>query len=35
MIHDDRFMSALAFFSLAAAASFAAGWLSQGLFGAF
>jgi hypothetical protein len=33
--HDDRFMPAFAFFSLVALASFAAGWFSQGLFGAF
>jgi hypothetical protein len=35
VIHDDPFMPALAIFSLAALASFAAGWFSQGLFGAF
>jgi len=33
--HDDPFMPALAFFSLVALASFAAGWFSQALFGAF
>jgi hypothetical protein len=33
--HDDRFMPAFAFFSLVAVASFAAGWFSQALFGAF
>ena len=35
MSHDDFFMPALAFFGLVALASFAAGWFSQGLFGAF
>jgi hypothetical protein len=33
--HDDPFMPALAFFGVIAAASFAAGWFSQGLFSAF
>jgi len=33
--HDDPFMPALAFFGVIAAMSFAAGWFSQGLFGAF
>jgi hypothetical protein len=33
--HDDPFMPALAFFSIVALASFAAGWFSEGLFGAF
>jgi hypothetical protein len=32
---DDPFMSALAIFSVIALASFAAGWFSQGLLGAF
>jgi hypothetical protein len=32
---DDPFMPALTFFSAMALASFAAGWFSQGLFGAF
>lgn len=35
MSHDDPFLPAFALFSLAAAASFAAGWLAQGLFGVF
>jgi hypothetical protein len=35
VIHDDQFMPALAFFGMVALASFAAGWFSQGLFGAF
>jgi hypothetical protein len=34
-MHDDPFMPAVAFFSIVALASFAAGWLSQGLLGAF
>jgi hypothetical protein len=35
VIHDDPFMPALAFFGVVALASFAAGWFTQGLFGAF
>lgn len=35
MTHDDPFLAAFAFFSTVAAASFAAGWFSQALFGAF
>lgn len=35
MTHDDPFMPALAFFGVVALASFAAGWFSQGLLGAF
>jgi hypothetical protein len=35
MIHDDPFMPAVVFFSIVALASFAAGWFSQGLLGAF
>jgi hypothetical protein len=33
--HDDFFLQALAFFGVVALASFAAGWVSQGLLGAF
>jgi len=32
---DDPFLGAVAVFGMVAAASFAAGWFSQGLFGAF
>jgi hypothetical protein len=32
---DDPFMPALAFFGVVALASFAAGWFSQALLGAF
>lgn len=35
MAHDDFFVPALAFFGVVALASFAAGWISQGVFGAF
>jgi len=35
MTHDDPFMPALAFFAMAAAASFAAGWFGQALLGVF
>lgn len=35
MADDDFFTQALAFFGLVVLASFAAGWFSQGLFGAF
>lgn len=35
MADDDFFTPALAFFLVVALASFAAGWFSQGLFGAF
>jgi len=33
--HDDPFMPALVFFGIVALVSFAAGWLSQGMLGAF
>jgi len=33
--HEDPFIPALALFCVMAAASFAAGWFSQGLLGAF
>jgi hypothetical protein len=32
---DDPFMPAVAFFGVMVAVSFAAGWFSQALFGAF
>lgn len=35
MSHDETFLPALAMFSMMALASFAAGWFSQGLLGAF
>ena len=35
MSHDDPTVSALALFGFVALASFAAGWLAQGLLGAF
>lgn len=35
MNHDETFLPAFAMFSVMAVASFAAGWFSQGLFGAF
>jgi len=35
LIDDDPFLPALAFFSGVAIFSFAAGWISQGLFGVF
>jgi uncharacterized membrane protein (DUF485 family) len=35
LIHDDAFMPAVVFFGLVVLASFAAGWLSQGLLGDF
>jgi hypothetical protein len=34
-VSHDPFLPPFALFSLAAAASFAAGWLGQGLFAAF
>ena len=35
MSYDDRFMTAVAFFGSLALVSFAAGWFSQALLGAF